>query len=184
MSFTQDVFEARKTLMIEWASVPDEHRATAAQLHERYIEKSRGLRRVKAPPDQEQVLRWVVAANSDAWTAVRKKWRLGGLIGVDFFVQLLGAYRLHGVDASLTGSTEEMARTLQKHPEPIYQKTYLLDLPTEILHWIMSLANKRDAMCLGSACHRLHQIATSYIFEASFRCSKMIFACLIVTQAS
>jgi hypothetical protein len=155
--------------MVEWTHVPDEYRALAVQAHETYVEQSRESQGGDAPPDREQVLRWVVTANSDAWTAVRKKWRLGGLIGVDFFVQLLGASRFcDDMNCPLTGAIEDMAKTVQEHPEPIYQKKYLLDLPNEMLHRIMASAHKRDAMRLGSACHRLYQIATSYVFEASF----------------
>jgi hypothetical protein len=169
LSFMRDVFEARDTLTVEWAHVPDEYHALAAQAHETYVEKSRESQGGDAPPNREQVLRWLVTANSDAWTAVRKKWRLGGLIGVDFFVQLLGASRFRNdMHSSLTSSIEDMAKTVQEHPKPIYQKKYLLDLPNEMLHRIMASAHKRDAMRLGSACHRLYQIATSYVFEAGF----------------
>jgi hypothetical protein len=165
----RDVFEARDTLTVEWANVPDKYRALAAEVHEAYVKKSRDSRGEDAPPDREQVHRWLVTANSDAWAAVRKKWRLGGLIGVDFFVQLLGASRFRNdMHSSLTSSIEDMAKTVQEHPEPIYQKKYLLDLPNEMLHRIMTFAYKRVAMRLGSACHRLHQIATSYVFEAGF----------------
>jgi hypothetical protein len=167
----RDVIEARKLLNVEWASAPDEYRAMAIQVHEQYVEDfnmSPEPEGADAPPDIEQVLRWVVAANSDAWTAVRKKWRLGGHIGVDFFIELLGAYHLHYMNGLLTSSVEDMAQTVQQHPEPVYQKVYLLDLPTEMIHRIMTFVYKRDAMCLGSACHRLHEIASNYVFEASF----------------
>jgi hypothetical protein len=105
----RDVIEARKSLDVEWASVPDEYRAMAIQVHEQYVEDfnmSPEPQGADAPPDIQQVLRWVVAANSDAWTAVRKKWRLGGLIGVDFFVELLGAYHLH----YMNGTTDVLGR--------------------------------------------------------------------------
>jgi hypothetical protein len=77
-----------------------------------------------------------------------------------------------------------MSETLGQYPEPVYQKTYLLDLPSEMLHRIMSFAYKRDAMCMGAACHRLHQIAASYVFEASRVFFVMLCVSSICIQAS
>jgi hypothetical protein len=98
VSFTRDVLDVCKILRAEYAHAPDDYLVVAAQLHEKCVEDFNTSPKTESPPDPGQVLRWVVAANSDAWTAVRKKWRLGGLIGVEFFVRLLGAYHVHDLN--------------------------------------------------------------------------------------
>jgi hypothetical protein len=55
------------------------------------------------------------------------------------------------------GSIEEIEKTLHQHPEPVYQKTYLLILSTEMLHRVMALADEameRDWSLLVVICMR------------------------------
>jgi hypothetical protein len=95
-AFMRDVFETRKTLTVDWANVFAEYRSMAAEVHKQYAEdhnksphwQLRGADDV--PPHQKQILPWVLFTNCDAWAYVHERWRLRGLIGVDFFVQLLG----------------------------------------------------------------------------------------------
>ncbi|TFK56595.1 hypothetical protein OE88DRAFT_1803274 [Heliocybe sulcata] len=62
--------------------------------------------------------------------------------------------------------TMRTKKALRKHPEPIFQKLPLPDLPTELLEQIMSSLGQSKARLLGSTCRLLREISLRFgIYE-------------------
>ncbi|GBE88291.1 hypothetical protein SCP_1301060 [Sparassis crispa] len=54
---------------------------------------------------------------------------------------------------------------IAQYPQPKFQERWLLDLPTELLHYIMEFARIEDARRLGSVCRTLRAISFSHIYQ-------------------
>ncbi|KAJ3489476.1 hypothetical protein NLI96_g2108 [Meripilus lineatus] len=83
----------------------------------------------------------------DLFEEFRKKWRAGNLS----FQYILSR-------------TNGLLRQLALSPPPIYQKLLLQDLPPELIHHIMQLADTGDARALGSVSRYFRGLAMSRIY--------------------
>ena len=63
---------------------------------------------------------------------------------------------------------------LIEHPEPVFQKILLQDLPVGLLHRIMDIAGLEGARLLGSASHSLRDIASSHVYSVSWPLSPSV----------
>ncbi|OBZ72251.1 hypothetical protein A0H81_07922 [Grifola frondosa] len=66
----------------------------------------------------------------------------------------------------LNGFFEDLTQYQTAHPEPQFQRVFLLHLPTELLRYILDLSTPEGARVLGATCHTLHEIAVDYIYRS------------------
>ncbi|KAJ3489469.1 hypothetical protein NLI96_g2103 [Meripilus lineatus] len=60
--------------------------------------------------------------------------------------------------------TKKLLKYLSEHPTPIFQKLLLQDLPPELIHQIMQLAERKEVRNLGSASKYFRGFALSYVY--------------------
>ncbi|KAI0951020.1 hypothetical protein AcW1_008175 [Taiwanofungus camphoratus] len=65
---------------------------------------------------------------------------------------------------------EETGDLIQKHPIPKFQVLYFSDLPPELIHHVMDLADIDGARLLGSTCRVLRDMSISYVYERRTIC--------------
>ncbi|KAL6302509.1 hypothetical protein BKA93DRAFT_397928 [Sparassis latifolia] len=59
-----------------------------------------------------------------------------------------------------------LERVMEKHPKPIFQQLFLLDLPPELIHHVMACHDVQTARLLGATCRHLHEISVSHIYQS------------------
>ncbi|KAJ3474079.1 hypothetical protein NLI96_g12662 [Meripilus lineatus] len=62
--------------------------------------------------------------------------------------------------------TKKTLKYLSMYPTPIFQKLLLLDLPPELVHYVMFVATSGDARRLGSTSKYFRKISLSYIYTS------------------
>jgi hypothetical protein len=67
----------------------------------------------------------------------------------------------------LKRSIDEFQECLAENPEPRFQVTCLVDLPPELLQYIMSVPDIDVSRLLGSTCRGLRSLSLPYIFRVS-----------------
>ncbi|OBZ72252.1 hypothetical protein A0H81_07928 [Grifola frondosa] len=82
------------------------------------------------------------------WEPFKSKWKLG---------TCHLAMLLNGL---------ENVKQIQENNEPIFQRIFLLDLPPEILHYIMDVAGLDETRRLGGCCRILREISIPYIYTS------------------
>ncbi|KAI5887066.1 uncharacterized protein SCHCODRAFT_02640649 [Schizophyllum commune H4-8] len=84
------------------------------------------------------------------WDDLAKKWGLRSMMDFHKFELMIGDY-LHSVGAP--------------DPQPKFQQLLLLDLPAEILDYIMHLSSLEDLRTWSSVCKLLRDHALKYVYE-------------------
>ncbi|KZT07739.1 uncharacterized protein LAESUDRAFT_104354 [Laetiporus sulphureus 93-53] len=63
-------------------------------------------------------------------------------------------------------SADDVRKLLSSHPQPVFQKLLLADLPIELIHHIMELGDVDVARRLAATCRRFYEISSAHAYKS------------------
>lgn len=102
----------------------------------------------------------------------RRDWKTGSVSLETVFHHTSGSYDSYLFSfpqVYANNLSEKTLKYLSMYPTPIFQKLLLLDLPPELVHYVMFVATSGDARRLGSTSKYFRKISLSYIYTVSHR---------------
>ena len=100
-----------------------------------------------------------------------QRWRLKHACDLTEYYSLYGLFALSCCEKRIDTtsiSVDQIPEILKKYPEPKFQVRRLLDLPPELLHYIMDVADPEVARNLGATCRMLRRLSLWYSYRVSY----------------